>query len=588
MNALIVVALLTAAAGAFGGGFWYSQYRSRSRWIPANERNTMESELEGLRDEIWELKEQEAAREKAEAANEAKTRFLATVSHEMRTPLNGILGMAELLSRPDLSAEQKSYVDAIGTSGKALASLIDEILDFAKIEAGRIELLAEPFNPISLVEGVAELLAPRAQGKGLEIATVMAPDLPQGLIGDEARLRQVLLNLAGNAVKFTISGGVGIRASWRQPGLLRIEISDSGPGIPPHQQSIIFDEFEQADGSSSRRHEGTGLGLAISRRIVESMGGQLKLEQSSEKGSVFAFELPLTPVSASRPGKTEQLDLAGRQVLIVASSPFEAPYMGERLDAAGAAVLRAHDEAEALDMLSRTANFDIVIVDCALGEEASQRIATAAREAGVARALVLFSPFERRTVGQHTMREFDGWLVKPVRAASLLERLTGKPVMTEPSAAVTSAGGEADPPLELPSTPSPFQALVAEDNDINALIAYKHLERMGATVTRARDGQEAMQTFSHTLTGAIPKFDLILMDIRMPLMDGIEATRRIRALEKDAGRTPIRIIALTANAFEEDRQACLEAGIDQFLTKPVDFEGLSRAVLPVDQSSQTA
>ena len=588
MNALLTLLLSCLAACAFGAGFWYSQYRSRSRWVTANERSGMESELEGLRDEIWELKEQEAAREKAEAANEAKTRFLATVSHEMRTPLNGILGMAELLSRPELSAEQKSYVDAIGTSGKALASLIDEILDFAKIESGRIELLAEPFDPVSLVEGVAELLAPRAQGKGLEIATAIASDLPGGLIGDEARLRQVLLNLAGNAVKFTMTGGVGVRASWRKPGLLRIEISDSGPGIPVHQQSIIFDEFEQADGSSSRRHEGTGLGLAISRRIVESMGGQLKLEQSSPKGSVFAFELPLTPVSAAVPGDANGPSLDGRQILIVASSPFEAPYMGEQLDAAGAAVLRAGDEAAALDMLARTASFDIIIVDCALGEEATQRIATAAREAGVARALVLFSPFERRTFGQSTMREFDGWLVKPVRAASLLERLAGKPVRlveVPPAAFEDEAASVAQ---EQASDIEPFRALVAEDNDINALIARKHLERMGATVTRARDGQEASETFSLTLTGAIPKFDLILMDIRMPLMDGIEATKKIRALEKDAGRQAVRIIALTANAFEEDRQACLEAGIDQFLTKPVDFEGLSDAVLPVDQSSKSA
>lgn len=583
MTASLIAVLLAACAIGCGMGYWYSQHRSRVRWVPANERAAIENEVESLRDEIWELKEQEAAREKAEAANEAKTRFLATVSHEMRTPLNGILGMAELLAQPNLSAEQQSYVKAIDTSGKALASLIDEILDFAKIESGRIELLAEPFEISALVEGVAELLAPRAQGKGLEIATALAPDLPQSLIGDPARLRQVMLNLAGNAVKFTQSGGVGVRTSWKLPGLLRVEISDTGPGIAPGQQSVIFDEFEQADGSSSRSHEGTGLGLAISRRIIESMGGQLRLEASGPNGSTFAFEVPLTAAEPAKRNADTSHDLAGHQVLIVAKSPFEAPFMGERLDLAGAAVLRAQGEQEAMDMLRRTAHFNIVIVDCALGEDVTQRIATAAREAGVARSLVLFSPFERRAFGQKTMQEFDGWLVKPVRAASLLQRLTG--TATDAVATLAEQDHQEEPVAAVDGS---FHVLVAEDNDINALIACKHLERMGASITRAKDGADVLEKVGQSFTGALPKFALILMDIRMPQMDGIEATRRIRALEKDAGRGAVRIIALTANAFEEDRRACLDAGIDEFLTKPVNYEGLAKAVLPASDETRSA
>ncbi|MCC2097001.1 MAG: response regulator, partial [Hyphomicrobiales bacterium] len=449
-----------------------------------------------------------------------------------------------------------------------------------KIEAGRIELLSEPFDATALVEGVAELLAPRAQGKGLEIATAIDAGMPAKLIGDPVRLRQVLLNLAGNAVKFTENGGVGIRAVWKTPGLFRVEISDTGPGIPVSRQSAIFNEFEQADGSSSRRHEGTGLGLSISRRLVESMGGQLNLEKSSPEGSVFAFELPLMAVTSGAVAEKGE-NLSGRQVLIVAKSPFEGPYMGERLDAAGAAVLRAQGEEEAMDMLKRTASFDIVIVDCALGEEATQRIAGAARAAGVARSLVLFSPFERRTVGQKTMQEFDGWLVKPVRAVSLLQRLIDKTPQPEPDLKKTEA------PREVSAT-EPFHVLVAEDNDINALIACKHLERMGAIPTRARDGIEALDFAHQSFTGERPKFTLILMDIRMPQLDGVEATRRIRALEKENARQPLRIIALTANAFEEDRRACIEAGIDQFLTKPVDFDGLSSAVLPAEDSTRIA
>ncbi len=595
VHALVIALIACALAAAFGAGYWLALRRVREPVPHSGDRTELETEMEALRDEIWELKEQEAAREKAEAANEAKTRFLAAVSHEMRTPLNGILGMAELLSQPDLSAEQRSYLDAISTSGKALASLIDEILDFAKIEAGRIELTSEPFSPVSLVEGVAELLAPRAQGKGLEIATSLAPDIPPTLLGDAARLRQILLNLAGNAVKFTHCGGVGIRAIWKQPGIIRIEIADTGPGIPAHQQSLIFDEFEQADGSSSRRHEGTGLGLAISRRIVESMGGQLRLEKSDAHGSVFAFELPLLP-AAHEPRPAAPPNLSGCEILIVASSPFEAPYMAERLDAAGAAVLRAESETEALDMLTRSARFDMVIVDCALGEDATQRIAIAARQSGVSRALVLLSPFERRTVDQSTMREFDGWLVKPVRAATLVNQLEADQPGARPALEIVPPAPpeqrniqeQKEHPAGTPNLTAGFNALVAEDNDINALIACKHLERMGATVTRARDGQEACNEFTQTLTGAAPAFDIVLMDIRMPLVDGVKATRSIRALEKDAGRQPVRIIALTANAFEEDRKACLAAGIDQFLTKPVDFEGLSEAVLPAGDSSRSA
>ncbi|MGE3247754.1 MAG: ATP-binding protein [Beijerinckiaceae bacterium] len=576
----VVYSFLTALAAAaiFAGGYFFALRRARVHWVPANERTKLERELEALRDEIWELKEEEAAREKAEAANEAKTRFLATVSHEMRTPLNGILGMAELVSQPGLTAEQQSYVEAIRTSGKALASLIDEILDFAKIEAGKMELLSEPFDPVALVEGVAELLAPRAQGKGLEIATSSSAGLPRRLLGDAARLRQILLNVAGNAVKFTERGGVGIRAVWSPPGLVRFEISDTGPGIPPARQSAIFDEFEQADNSSSRSHEGTGLGLAISRRIVSSMGGQLRLEKSTSEGSVFSFELPLPAAGAGAPAEAAR-SLDGRKVLIVAKSPFEAPFMGEQLDAAGAAVLRAEGEAEALDMLSRTANFDVVIVDCALGEDTTHRLAAAARTAGVSQSLVLFSPFERRAFGQKTMHEFDGWLVKPVRAMSLLQRLCEEMQETAPIA-----------PDEAPAPrfSGGFRVLVAEDNDINAMIARKHLERMGAVVTRAQDGIEAVEMMRLSLAEPDQSYALVLMDIRMPGLDGVEATRRIRALEREAGRPPARMLALTANAFDEDRRACLEAGIDEFLTKPVDFERLSRAVQQVEPEPRSA
>jgi signal transduction histidine kinase len=251
--------------------------------------------IENLRVELRELKEQAAARERAEAASEAKSRFLATVSHEIRTPLNGILGLAELLRDAGLNAEQLSYVDAIRTSGIALASLIEEILDFSKIEAGKLKLSQERFDLPALVEGVVELIAPRAQGKGLEIAAAIAQEVRQWVVGGADRLRQVLLNLAGNGVKFTERGGVGISISLQPGDRVLFAVADTGPGIAEHRQNAIFEDFEQADGSTTRRHEGTGLGLAISKRIVERMGGTLALHCPPRGGAVFSFAVSLPP-----------------------------------------------------------------------------------------------------------------------------------------------------------------------------------------------------------------------------------------------------------------------------------------------------
>ncbi|WP_294535558.1 ATP-binding protein [uncultured Rhodoblastus sp.] len=533
-----------------------------------------EIEQERLLDEIWELKSAAGALDRAEAANEAKSRFLATVSHEFRTPLNGILGMTDLLASTSLTAEQSCYLEAIRLSGASLSSLIDEILDFSKIEAGKLELKFAPFDLPALVEGIAELLAPRAQGKGIEIASWVDPRAPRLVVGDAVRLGQVLLNLAGNAVKFTREGGVGLRLCYLPDGSLRFSVADTGPGIPLERRQSIFLEFEQADSSSSRRHEGTGLGLAISRRLVDLMGGELRLEQAGEEGSIFAFaiDLPRAPTQRKRDFST---DLRGKSALVISASPFGAPFLIERLAELGVEVTRAEVEAAAVQALEKFGADapDLVIVDCAFGEGAAQRLAEAARAVGAKKSFVLFSPFERRAFGEAIVQDFDGWLVKPIRLESLSNRLNSKFVGA--SRCEGSLQG-----FEDGRRLAGLRILLAEDNDVNALLVERRLRISGAEVFRAHDGAEAVALACNSIQGKAARFDAVLMDIRMPKLDGLEAARLVRAAEAVAGAPPMRMIALTANAFDEDRQAAFGAGLDDFLTKPIDLEAMVHAIVP--------
>jgi len=534
-----------------------------------------EQRLETSQDEIWELKSAAAAREKAEAASEAKSRFLATVSHEFRTPLNGILGLAELLAATPLNAEQGSYLAAIRASGDALSSLINEILDFSRLEAGKLELNPSEFDLPALIEGAVELLSPRAQGKGLEICSFVAKDLPRLAVGDSGRLRQVLINLIGNAVKFTDAGGVAVEVAPAGEGRVRFSVFDTGAGIAESRRRAIFHDFEQGDGSATRRHEGTGLGLAISRRIVEHMGGKLWLESSGPGGSQFCFEIPLP--GAAGPSRESEPRLAGRRIVIVGDAPFGCDYLARRLTDSGAHALVARDRAEAAARLEADALFapDFMLVDCSLGEQAIGGLAQLARTFPRCKSVLLFSPFERRAFGEAMLNAFDGWLVKPVRLESVGAKLFY----------CTSRKDAAQSP-ERADRPAPDltgrRVLLAEDNDVNALLVERQLGKLGATVARARDGAEAVRLAEDSFAEGRAPFTAILMDLRMPQLDGLSAARAIRASEQARGRAPVPIVALTANAFDDDREAALRAGMQAFLTKPVDLTALVQTLNEVE------
>ena len=566
MDRLLAIAPLTLASigavlAVFAFGLIVLAGRRRGRAHMA--------EIDRLSDEIWELREASAARNRAEAANEAKTRFLANVTHEVRTPLNGILGMAELLVATRLDAEQDTYVAAIRSSGAALASLIEEILDFSKIEAGKVEIAEESFDVVALVESVAELLAPRAQGKSLEIASTAAADVPARVIGDPTRLRQILLNLAGNAVKFTQEGGVGLRLTRGPNDTLRFDVADTGPGIPAERRVAIFEEFSQAE--NAELQGGTGLGLAISRRLAERMGGMLALAPEDGQGATFTVTLPLPADTMAEPAPIPHL--AGCRALIVADSPFEARFLVERLEEAGATVEHVAAAAAGTRRLAE-ARFDIVVADCGLGEAETRELGIAARAAGAGQTLVLFSPYERRAFGQNSAHGFDGWLVKPVRRRSLLKLASAKPMLAPPTC---PAIGPLAPPERAPRR---LLVLLAEDNPVNALLAIKHLERLGAVVTHAPDGLAALALAEAALDAGTP-YDAMVLDIRMPGLDGLEVARRVRLAEIARQAPPARLIALSADLRDGERRSASQAGIDAFLGKPISFDRLERALADV-------
>jgi CheY-like chemotaxis protein/anti-sigma regulatory factor (Ser/Thr protein kinase) len=457
----------------------------------------------------------------------------------------------------------------VKSSGEALTRLIEDILDFSKIESGRLDLDIKPFALRPLVEDVVELLAPHAHAKGIEIAAFVDDAAAHRFIGDATRLRQVLLNLIGNAIKFTETGGVAIAVERAPDGALTFRISDTGIGIAPELQARVFEEFEQAEGGAGRQFGGTGLGLAISKRLVEAMGGAISLDSTPGQGATFTctIALPIESAAADAAAGTSA-DFADSAVLIVAPGPIEGPLMARQLRAWGAKTSIAATPVAAEQSL-RESRFDAVIVDIAVGRSAVERIGALIRRAE-ARAVVLIAPRDRDQIPSYRNAGF-AYLVKPVRAGSLAAQLGGSapmPVAAAASIAPPGAAGHGPAPAGL-------AVLVAEDNDINALLARHLLSRLGHRPVMVTTGGDAVSAFVAAQAAATP-FDLVLMDLHMPGMDGIEAARRMRAAESGGKRTPI--VALTADAFPESRDACLAAGMDGFVTKPLDRERLTAAL----------
>ncbi|MDQ0679607.1 two-component system sensor histidine kinase/response regulator [Arthrobacter pascens] len=537
--------------------------------------------------------ELQAAREAALESSRLKSEFLATMSHEIRTPMNGVVGLTALLLATPLDETQKQYAQGVKGAGEALLGLINDILDFSKLEAGKVDLDVRPFDPRLLVEEVAGLLAEAAQAKQLELIAYCDPEVPALLSGDSGRIRQILLNLTSNAVKFTSSGEVSIRvrAEVQEDGsaIVRFDVSDTGIGIDPAHHSRLFESFSQADASTTRRYGGTGLGLAICRRLTEAMGGEIGLKSQLQEGSTFWFCIPLPVVTGSSAPAPAAGFLNGLRVLVVDDNAtnrlvLESQLRGWRLRPeavpdAQSALARAREAAAAGEP------FDIAVLDLCMPDTDGLELARELKaDAGLAdiELIMLTSTMQVNPaeVSEAGVRE---WLMKPVRSSELYNRLVRlmsahEPGATGMSGAKTPAAGSGSAAL-LPAAPAEPSAqavpsrgrvLVVEDNEVNQLVARATVTKLGYAVDVVADGSEAVSATTTT------QYAAILMDCHMPVMDGFDATRVIRSRDGKHSRLPI--IAMTAGALYGDRERCLAAGMDDYLAKPVDAAELEAAL----------